>query len=393
VIREPLAIPLRDAEGPLVVAIDVGTTGVRTFVFDRRARPIGVSVTRLVHAVRTSRDGAATLDAERVARSVGDALDTAVARTARRGGDIAAVSMSTFWHSLVGVDGRLRPTTPLLTWADTRPRSAAAELRRELDAAVARVLTLKFRLGLFDSPYVREPDPARVRLPTDVDLARRAADESVTVLKNTRRLLPLRRRRPVLVVGASANDLRRQYGGWTVGWQGVPTGATPQPGVTVLRGVRALLGAKNVRTVARWRDTAAVRRAALRARVVLVVVGEEPYAEWEGDTRTAALAPDEARLVRVVEATRTPTVLVLVAGRPLMIGPLIRNASAFVMAYLPGSEGGTAIADVLFGRVRARGRLPFTWPTSIRDVPMALNERLDRAPATPLFRYGAGLSP
>jgi beta-glucosidase len=126
--------------------------------------------------------------------------------------------------------------------------------------------------------------------------------------------------------------------------------------------------------------------------VVLVVVGEEPYAEWEGDSATAALGADEARIVRTVEATRTPVVLVLVSGRPLLIAPLIRNADAFVMAYLPGSEGGSAVADVLFGRIAARGRLPFTWPARLGDVPMALNRRLDGGPATPLFRFGAGLT-
>jgi beta-glucosidase len=84
---------------------------------------------------------------------------------------------------------------------------------------------------------------------------------------------------------------------------------------------------------------------------------------------------------------------VLVSGRPLMITALIRKADAFVMAYLPGSEGGTAVADVVFGRVRARGRLPFTWPAKIGDVPMALNRHLDGRPATPLFKLGAGLAP
>lgn len=259
-----------------------------------------------------------------------------------------------------------------------------------LDAAVAHVLTLKFRLGLFDDAYVAEPEADRVRLPEDAALARRAADESITVLKNARSLLPLGHRGPVLVFGP--DSLRRQDGGWTVQWQGVPAGVASPPGVTVLQGVRTALGAKNVRTVASWRDTATVRAAARRARVVLVVVGEDPYAEWQGDSRTAALAGDEARLVQAVEATRTPTVLVVVAGRPLMIAGLVRHADAFVMAYLPGSEGGTAVADVLFGRVAAHGKLPFTWPAAIRDVPMALNRRLDGQPAAPLFRFGAGLT-
>jgi beta-glucosidase len=75
-----------------------------------------------------------------------------------------------------------------------------------------------------------------------------------------------------------------------------------------------------------------------------------------------------------------------------MIADLIRRAGAFLMAYLPGSEGGTAVADVVFGRTAARGRLPFTWPASIRDVPMALGKRLDGRPARPLYPYGSGLT-
>ncbi len=261
-----------------------------------------------------------------------------------------------------------------------------------VDAAVARVLRLKFELGLFEHPYALSTF-GPVRTAADVRLARRAAAESITLLRNERRLLPLARRgQPVLVVGPSADDLSRQYGGWTVGWQGVPPGSPPPAGVTVLAGVRAALGAGNVRAVADWRDAAAVRRAAHGARAAVVVVGEDPYAEWRGDSPAAALAPDEARLVRTVERTGVPTVLVLMSGRPLMIAEEIRSAAAFLMAYLPGSEGGTAVSDLLFGRARARGRLPFTWPASIHDVPMALNRRLDGRPARPLFRYGAGLS-
>jgi beta-glucosidase len=259
-----------------------------------------------------------------------------------------------------------------------------------LDTAVGRVLALKLRLGLFEQPYAAETAwPARTA--ADVALARRAADESITVLRNTRALLPLPRRGPVLVVGPAATSLAWQDGGWTVQWQGVPTGGPTPPGVTVIAGIRRALGAGNVRTVD-WTDTAAVRAAARRARVAVVLVGEPPYSEWQGDTRTAALAADQQRLVRAVEATGTPTVLVLVAGRPLLIGGLIRGSRAFVMAYLPGSEGGDAIADVLFGRVAARGKLPFTWPADLRDVPVALGRRLDGRPARLLYRFGAGLA-
>lgn len=259
-----------------------------------------------------------------------------------------------------------------------------------LDAAVSRVLTLKFRLGLFERPYAGI-DPRPARTPADRKLALRAAQESLTLLRNARRLLPLAKSGPVLVVGPNADDLSRQYGGWTVGWQGVPQGVQPPPGVTVLAGVRAALGTGKVRT-ADWTDAAAVRKAARGARAAVVVIGEGPYAEWMGDSPTAALPADQTRLVRAIEAMGLPTVLVLISGRPLMITDLIRRADAFLMAYLPGSEGGTAVANLLFGRAGARGKLPFTWPATIRDVPMALGKRLDGRPATPLFRLGAGLT-
>jgi beta-glucosidase len=259
-----------------------------------------------------------------------------------------------------------------------------------LDAAVSHVLTLKFRLGLFERPYAAI-DPGPARTPADRKLALRAAQESLTVLRNRNRLLPLAKGGPVLVVGPNADDLSRQYGGWTVGWQGVPQGAQAPPGVTVLAGIRAVLGSGNVRT-ADWTDPAAVRRAARGARAAVVVVGEGAYAEWLGDSPTAALPADQIRFVRTIEAADIPIVLVLVAGRPLMITDLIRHADAFLMAYLPGSEGGTAIANVLFGRAGARGKLPFTWPATVRDVPMALGKRLDGRPATPLFRLGDGLT-
>ncbi|OLC53987.1 MAG: hypothetical protein AUH85_12740 [Chloroflexi bacterium 13_1_40CM_4_68_4] len=141
VIREPLAIGLREAEAPLVLAIDVGTSGVRAFVFDRRARPIGVCIARVDHAVRTSRDGEATLDPPAVMRSVLGVIDAVVRRAGGRASEIRAVAMCTFWHSLLGVDDRGRPTTRIITWADTRPHAAAARLRAELDEVTVHART------------------------------------------------------------------------------------------------------------------------------------------------------------------------------------------------------------------------------------------------------------
>jgi gluconokinase len=140
-VREPLAIPLREAKAPLVVAIDIGTSGLRTFLFDARGRPVASATAHRDRPVRTSTDGEATVDAGERVRATADAIDETLAAAGRRASDIAAVATSTFWHSLLGVDARGRPTTRVLTWADTRSRAQAAALRTELDPVATHART------------------------------------------------------------------------------------------------------------------------------------------------------------------------------------------------------------------------------------------------------------
>src|SRR5207253_6701092 len=139
--NEPLAIALRDARPPLVLAIDIGTSGLRTFLFDVRGRPVGSAVARRHRTPRTAADGEVSVDPDERVRAAADAIDETLAAAGRRAKEIAAVATSTFWHSLVGVDARGRPTTRVLTWADTRARGAAAALRRELDPIATHART------------------------------------------------------------------------------------------------------------------------------------------------------------------------------------------------------------------------------------------------------------
>ncbi len=140
-LREPLAIPLREARAPLVLALDIGTSGLRVFLFDVRGRPIVRCIAHADRPVRTSADGEASVDAdERVLAACG-AIDAVLESAGRRAEEIAAVAASTFWHSLLGVDARGRPTTRVLTWADTRARGAAAALRREVDPRTTHART------------------------------------------------------------------------------------------------------------------------------------------------------------------------------------------------------------------------------------------------------------
>ena len=139
--NEPLAITLREAKPPLVLAIDIGTSGLRTFLFDLRGKPVGSAIARRDRGPRTGADGEVTVDADERVRATADAIDETLAAAGRRATEIAAVATSTFWHSLMGVDARGRPTTRVLTWADTRARAAAAALRTELDPRATHART------------------------------------------------------------------------------------------------------------------------------------------------------------------------------------------------------------------------------------------------------------
>ena len=162
-VREPLAIPLREAKPPLVLALDVGTSGLRSFLFDVAGRPVASAIAHRDRPVRTSTDGEASLDADERLRATASAIDETLARAGRRVGEIAAVAFSTFWHSVLGVDERGRPTTRVLTWADTRARAAAAALRGELDPTVTHARTgCTFHASYLPAKlrYLRESDPA-----------------------------------------------------------------------------------------------------------------------------------------------------------------------------------------------------------------------------------------
>src|SRR2546425_12267515 len=162
-VREPLAIPVRGAKPTLVLAWDVGTSGLRPFLFDVAGRPVASAIAHRDRPVRTSTDGEASLDADERLRATASAIDETLARAGRRVGEIAAVAFSTFWHSVLGIDERGRPTTRVLTWADTRARAAAAALRGELDPTVTHARTgCTFHASYLPAKlrYLRESDAA-----------------------------------------------------------------------------------------------------------------------------------------------------------------------------------------------------------------------------------------
>jgi len=264
-------------------------------------------------------------------------------------------------------------------------RSGAIPAAR-LDEAVRRVLRVKLRAHLpEEGPPSARPFGGHFELlgsSAHRALARAAVRESLVLLKNERQLLPLSARAHVLVSGDAADDVARQCGGFTLGWQGTRPASDIHPAQSIWAGIRAAVTAAGG-SAELSRDASF----ATRPDVAIVVFGERPYAEGAGDVPSLAL-PDAARnraLLERLRAQRIPVVAVLVSGRPLAIEAQLALSDSFVAAWLPGAEGG-GVADVLFrapdGSVPHdfRGRLPVSWP---RAAP---------AGAAPLFAYGYGLS-
>ena len=286
--------------------------------------------------------------------------------------------------------------------------------RARINEAVRRILTLKFQLGLFDHPFV-DASKANAAVQAGRDATLQAARESITLLRNQNDTLPLSPDADLVVTGPSADSMTNQLGGWSVSWQGVfgaghvccmgPPDQIP-PGTTVLEGLQA--EDPNV-TYAADGETAVSE--AESADAVVVAVGEKAYAEGLGDDPTPQLTPDQKDLISALEDTGTPVIVVVIAGRPLGLGPA-QNADALLMAYQGSTEAGAAVADAIFGTINPSGRLPVTWPSEAAapdgdfntGAPSPLGDQpkfFDQLPGTnfgqgsaynPLYPFGYGLS-
>ena len=286
-----------------------------------------------------------------------------------------------------------------------------------IDRAVRRILRQKFVLGLFERPYV-DPDyaVATVHRREHQDLTLRAARESIVLLKNERGILPLRKDlKSIAVIGPNADHDRNLLGDYV-------SHAIPQHVVTVLEGIKGLVPDSARVLYAKGCDVwgadrsgfAEAVKAAKGADIAVVVVGEnERYSPDKGsngegrDVASLDLTGVQEDLIREVQATGTPTVVVLVNGRPLSIRWTAENVPAIVEAWLPGELGGRAIAEVLFGDYNPSGRLPVTVPRHVGQLPafynfkptkgrwnddrMEVKEYVDM-PGSPLFPFGHGLS-
>jgi beta-glucosidase len=257
-----------------------------------------------------------------------------------------------------------------------------------IDDAVTRILRMKLRLGLFERPFSSAACADAMGSQAHRDLARQAVRESLVLLKNEGGVLPLSRTRKVIVVGSHADDVAYQSGGWTKKWQGAQRdlyghAARPIEGATsIVDGIRQVIGDDYV-------VDAGVDGFSDAADTVIVVVGETPYAEGVGDRAAEQLVLDEGQhelIARYHDAGKR-VVTVLISGRPLLVAEQVEQSAAFVAAWLPGSEG-RGIAEVLFGHYGFKGKLGFSWPRAVEQIPINVGD----PDYDPLFEYGFGLT-
>ena len=253
-----------------------------------------------------------------------------------------------------------------------------------LDDAVRRVLRVKAKLGLLGDPLVIRGNAAEVGSAAHLAVAREAVSKSLVLLKNEGSILPLKPGSRVLITGPGANSMAMQAGGWTITWQGSDTTASDFPnGVTIGRAIAAAVTAAGGNAMIDSQGTSG-----FVADVAVVIYGEQPYAEFQGDVPDLALRPvaGEDQLITRLKAQGSKVVSVLLSGRPLFVGKQLNASDAFVAAWLPGTQG-DGLSDVLVAGRDGKpvrdftGILPFPWPVDARS------------PVTnPLFAAGYGLS-
>jgi beta-glucosidase len=275
---------------------------------------------------------------------------------------------------------------------------------QRIDESVRRILELKYELGLFDNPYPEKEAAKLFGLPEYKKAALDAARESITLLKNEKNVLPLAKGKKILLVGPNSNSLSALNGAWSYTWQGAKEDYFSKNELTIANAIRKKTGDGNV-TEPDFKSTGWFSdQLAANADYIILCLGEGAYAETPGNIVDLEIPQIQKDLIRLFQKSGKPVIVILTEGRPRIIREIEPLAGAVLLAYWPGSQGGNAIADVLFGDYNPCGKLPFTYPKYSGDIVTYDHKLLDEAveiaepeykfsyKSDPQWPFGFGLS-
>ena len=245
-----------------------------------------------------------------------------------------------------------------------------------VDDAVKRILLIKKQFGLFERPFSDQNLLTHIGSKDHREIAREAVKKSMVLLKNKNNILPLPKSgKTIIVAGKGANNIGMQSGGWTISWQG-EMGQTTS-GTTILDAIKS---AVEPGTIVEY----SIDGKGFTGDLAVVVVGEKPYAEMQGDRKDLKLDKEDLDIISRFTEINIPVVIVLLSGRPMIVTDEIDKWDGFIAAWLPGTEG-SGVADVLFGDHKPSGKLSFSWPKSMDQFPIDPTD-------SHLYKFGFGLT-
>ncbi|GJQ64762.1 MAG: hypothetical protein SCALA702_38150 [Melioribacteraceae bacterium] len=249
-----------------------------------------------------------------------------------------------------------------------------------IDDAVRRILAIKFEMGLFEHPYAIRSLLATVGSEEHRAVAREAVRKSAVMLKKSDDVLPIPKSGvKILVAGEHADNIGLQCGGWTIQWQGASGDITE--GTTILEGIQnAAPSAEIIYSEDGSYDGDDID-------FIVAAIGEEPYAEGDGDKDDLNLQKSQVQMIRELQLKGAPVITILISGRPMIIDPVLHNSDVFISAFLPGTEG-DGISDILFGDYNPSGLLPMSFPKNMAQIPLNVGD----ADYDPLFEYQFGIT-
>jgi beta-glucosidase len=282
---------------------------------------------------------------------------------------------------------------------------------KRLNDAVTRIIYVKLKLGLYEKQLIPWSEYPKFASNEFKNEAKNVALESITLLKNENQILPLKKSEKILLVGEAADNLIFHNGAWTHTWQGEDTAFNTKGALTLRASLQKELGhdlvyekGYDLSNVNGWEscnieNKEKVIQSATQADKIIICLGEMPATEKPGDIKSLNLCLEQQELVKALQATGKPVILVLLFGKPHIIRELEPKSSAILHAYLPGDFGGEAIIDILFGKVNPSGKLPYTYPKFDGVIEYydyvnseSKTNKLDSKPIDPQWPFGFGLS-